>query len=102
LELAVSLELGFLISVRNLLMPASRTGELLLFACLELLSLVLIGHLWLKRKKIGFVAKCVWTIVLLAPALGPVFYGFSAITQDTHGDDPPDTTGGWGPPGVDI
>lgn len=83
-------------------MRTSQTSEIILIALLELVGLLLISHLWLRRKKVALLAKCFWTIVLLVPALGPIFYGFSGITQNPHGDDPPDTTGSWAPPGVDI
>ena len=83
-------------------MRSPQTSEIIVIALLELVSLVVIGHLWLKRKKVGRIAKCLWTIVLAVPALGPSFYGFSAITQDPQGDDPPDSTGSWAPPGLDI
>jgi hypothetical protein len=83
-------------------MRTLQTSEIILIASLESVSLLAIGHLWLKRKKVALLAKCFWTIVLVVPALGLILYGFSVITQDPHGDDPPDTTGNWAPPGVDT
>jgi hypothetical protein len=79
-----------------------QTPQIIVIVLLESVSLLAIGHLWLRRKKVALLSKCFWTIVIVVPALGPIFYGFSAITQNEHGDDPPDTTGGWAPPEVDI
>jgi hypothetical protein len=82
-------------------MPTLETTDILLIALVEVLSLALIGNLWLKRRKVGVPAKCFWTVILLVPALGPIFYGLSASTPSSHGQDPGDTTGGWSPPGME-
>jgi len=83
-------------------MRTLHANEILLIILLELVSFSAIGNLWLRRKKVARLAKCLWTVVLIVPALGLLLYGFSAITQDPHGDDPPDNTGSWAPPEVDI
>jgi hypothetical protein len=76
--------------------------DAVLIALVEMVSVLLIGHLWLRRKKVGVAAKCFWTVLLLLPAVGPLLYGLAGPTLSAHNDpDPGDHTGGWSPPGME-
>jgi hypothetical protein len=83
-------------------MTQLKSRDAVLIALVEGVSLLLIGHLWLTRNKVGVAAKCLWTLVLLVPALGPLLYGFSGLNLSRHKDpDPGDHPGSWSPPGMD-
>ena len=53
----------------------------------EVIALVAIVHLWLRRKTRWW-AKLLWTVILCVPFFGLMFYGFAAINPDPHDDDP--------------
>jgi energy-coupling factor transporter transmembrane protein EcfT len=62
-------------------------GWIIAFAILELVGLAAIIHLWLRRRMRRFI-KCFWTIFLLIPFFGPLFYEFLTNNPDPHGEDP--------------
>jgi hypothetical protein len=59
----------------------------------ELAGLVAIIHLWLRRR-MRWLTKCCWTVFLLVPIFGPLFYAFLTHNPESHGENP---TGGMFP-----
>jgi hypothetical protein len=52
----------------------------------EILSALLLIRLWLGRR-FGFLSKLFWSLVLLIPVLGPIFYlGFSQFPSTWPGE----------------
>jgi hypothetical protein len=81
---------------------STQLKDFILLGLVEAVSLGLIAHLWLGRKRLRVMTKWLWTLVLLFPGLGPVLYGFAAFTPSAHNDpDPGDHTGTWSPPGME-
>ena len=54
---------------------------------LEVVSVLAVAHLW-SRRQIGLLAKALWTVFLLIPVLGPLFYGFVTLSPEAHGEHP--------------
>jgi hypothetical protein len=52
----------------------------------EVVSLCTIVHLWWRRKMRPW-AKILWTVFLLVPLFGPVFYGFLTLHPERHGEE---------------
>lgn len=56
----------------------------------EVISVVFIYRLWVRKYRPGILERCVLSIVLLVPFLGWIFYGFLGPTPETHGEDLPE------------
>ena len=56
----------------------------------ELVSVFAIVHMWWHRR-MGKLAKVLWSLFLLVPILGPLFYAFLTNNPESHDEDP---TGG--------
>ena len=67
-------------------------------ALLECISLFLIVRLWRGSRKMSVFSRCLWSVVLLIPLLGWLFYGFVTINPDKHSDELPERFGGSAPP----
>ncbi len=62
------------------------TTETTVLTILEIISLVMIWRLWRRGRKRPFLFRCLWTLVLLVPVVGPLFYGFTAVAPEDHGE----------------
>jgi hypothetical protein len=60
---------------------------------LEVFSLIAMCHLWRKTDK-WWPVKIWWTVVLLIPLLGLLFYVFIWLNPSPHGDNPPQDISG--------
>jgi len=74
------------------------TPQIIVLSVLESISLFVIFRLWTRKRKPSLLSRCFWSIVLLIPLLGLVFYGFVANSPEWHGERlpeyPPDTGSG--------
>jgi hypothetical protein len=70
-----------------------KISQLIILGLLELVSVVLIVRLWLKRRHKNIAVRIFWSVVLLVPLFGPLFYGFICTDPDEHPYDT-DTTSG--------
>jgi hypothetical protein len=52
-------------------------------AILEAIGLIMIWRMWSKRQRSVF-ARCFWTVLLLVPLLGPLFYSFAGCSPEAH------------------
>ena len=69
------------------------TSQIVLLSISEVVALFFIARLWLKRGRLGAVARVFWSIILLVPVLGVILYGFCLNDPDAHPYDT-DTTSG--------
>jgi len=65
---------------------------IILLAIAELGSVITIAHLWSQKRK-NWLMKLGWTLFLLVPLFGPIFYCFVTINPEAHGEEP--TGGPW-------
>lgn len=72
------------------------TAKMILLGGLELVSVLLVARLWMRRKH-GIATRVLWSLIILLPALGPLLYVFLSTDVDAHDYDPPDSTGDWEP-----
>lgn len=74
---------------------------LVLLAVCEVVSVVLVIRLWMKRKDLSVFGRIMRSIVLLIPFFGIIFYIPLVLFPDRHGDDPPEKyRWGWHRSGV--
>lgn len=66
----------------------------------EIISLILIYRLWTGRKRRKILQRCFLSIILLAPVLGWLLYGFVVISPDEHADELPERWEGDGRPDI--
>ena len=67
-------------------------GQIILIAILEAVGVILIVRLWVRRR-MPVLRRIVWSVILLLPLLGPLFFGFTQLNPSEHGDEPPDKAG---------
>jgi hypothetical protein len=53
---------------------------------LECISVLLIVRLWRNRRRMSVLSRCFWSVVLLVPLFGWLFYGFVVTDPDEHSD----------------
>ena len=68
---------------------------LVVLALLECASLVAIIRLWTRKPRQSLSSCCFWSVVLLIPLFGLLFYGFVPIDPKRHGEIV--GSSGWGP-----
>lgn len=69
---------------------------LVVLAVCEVVSVVLVIRLWMKRKGLSVFGRIMRSIVLLIPFFGIIFYIPLVLFPDQHGDDPPENIAGGG------
>src|SRR5262245_16790058 len=62
-----------------------KKSDLILLAALECFSVFFIFRLW-RKGGVSVWRRCVWSVILLVPVLGWIFYGFLANHPDNHSD----------------
>jgi hypothetical protein len=63
-------------------------NEKIAFAVCLGISATLILHMWCVHVRDGFLKKCFWSLILLVPVLGWVFYGGCYTPLSPRGDSP--------------
>lgn len=71
------------------------TFTIIMAVVLELCGFVAIGHLWTRKSKKSFVGRCLWSVLLLVPILGPLLYGYLQIEPDENPESAADGASGW-------
>lgn len=69
------------------------TPTLILGAILELVALVAMVRLWMRRP-LRIVSSALWSVVLLVPFFGLVIYFFLREKPEAHGESVPESYGG--------
>jgi len=73
------------------------TAEIVMVGLCEIVALAAIIHLWFRKHDMLLITRLFWTIVLLVPLLGLLFYGFMRRDPPAHSDNVPDSSGGIDP-----
>ena len=68
-------------------------SQIILLVALECVSVCLVYRLW-RRPKLATWRRLFWTIVLLVPIFGWLWYGFVAANPSAHSDDLPEAYDG--------
>lgn len=68
---------------------------LVFLAVCEVVGVVLVIRLWMKRKDLSVFGKVARSIILLIPFFGLIFYIPLALFPDRHGNDPPESPTGF-------
>jgi hypothetical protein len=74
-------------------MTVDRKTIAILFIC-EAVALIPIFRLWRSRGS-TIISRVAWTIVLLVPFIGVVFYGLMRLNPKSHPDQIGDSTAGY-------
>jgi hypothetical protein len=74
-------------------------SQVITLSALECISLALIARLWRRKHKARVWQRCLYSVILLVPILGWVFYAFIAVHPEAHSDELPERWGGAAPPG---
>jgi uncharacterized protein with PQ loop repeat len=53
---------------------------------LECISIFFVIRLWRRRRKMSVWSRCFWSIILLVPLFGWLFYGFVVTDSQEHSD----------------
>jgi len=67
------------------------TPEIIVLVVLESVGLLFIARLWLRKSRTPLWRRCLWSVVLLIPLLGVLYYGFTRPDPEAHADDVPET-----------
>lgn len=71
------------------------TAQIVILGGLEAVSLFMIVRVWRRKGNASVAGRCLWSLVLVIPLLGPLCYGFIATSPEEHGESlpeyPPDT-----------
>jgi hypothetical protein len=68
--------------------------DLALLIGFEVVGLLLIARLWLRKSKVTLTAKILLTLVLLIPLLGIIGFMLVSLDPSPHGEDPGDRFNG--------
>ena len=63
----------------------------------EFVALIAIVHLWFRKRRMRIITRLLWSVVLLVPVFGVLFYGLTRSDPESHSDDVPDSTYGTDP-----
>src|SRR3954465_5413844 len=77
----------------RLIMRVDMKAGLVLGVC-ELAALFVIMRLWSRKRRMRVIPRLLWSVVLLIPFFGILFYGFTRSDPEAHSDDVPDSTYG--------
>ena len=64
---------------------------LIVFSAFELFGLIAIVRVWRRKQKMRVISRIAWTLVLLVPFFGLLFYGLVRSEPDSHSDRVPNT-----------
>ena len=75
------------------------TSAIVALSICELVALIAIVRLWSGKRRMHAVARLLWSVVLLVPFFGLLFYGFTRSDPEGHSDGLPESTHGTDPGG---
>jgi hypothetical protein len=62
------------------------TPQIIGLAALECISAFLIVRLWRGKRRMSVLSRCFWSVVLLIPLFGWLFYGLVVTDPEEHSD----------------
>ena len=60
------------------------TPRLIFFGVLEIIALIVIVRIWLKRRPRSLAGRLIWSVILLVPLFGVLAYFFLTENPDEH------------------
>jgi hypothetical protein len=60
------------------------TAQMIVLAALELIALAVIVRIWVTRRHKYVITRVIWSLVLMVPLLGVLFYFFLREQPDEH------------------
>jgi hypothetical protein len=63
----------------------------------EIVALTAIVHLWFRKRRTPTISRLLWSVVLLIPVVGVLFYSLTRSDPSAHPDDVPESTYGTDP-----
>jgi hypothetical protein len=66
------------------------SSVILALSLCEVVALAVIAHLWLRKRRMRIITRALWSLVLLVPLFGVLFYGLTRSDPDAHSDEVPD------------
>jgi hypothetical protein len=73
------------------------TPTIVALSLCEVVALVAIVHLWIRRRRTRLITRLLWSVVLLVPLFGVLFYGLTRSDPEAHSDGVPESTYGTDP-----
>ena len=70
------------------------TKAIVILSVCELAALIAIVRLWSRKRRMRVITRLLWSVVLLIPFFGLLFYGFTRSDPEGHSDDLPESTHG--------
>jgi len=56
----------------------------------ESIGVIAVIWLWTRKRKASLVSRLLWSLFLLIPLFGPLFYAFVKVSPDDHGETLPE------------
>ena len=72
------------------------TPTIVALSICEFVALLTIAHLWFRKHRMRVVTRLLWSIVLLVPLFGVLFYGLTRSDPEAHWEDVGDHSSGGG------
>jgi hypothetical protein len=72
------------------------TPTIVALSICELVALLTIVNLWFRKRRMRVVTRLLWSVVLLVPLFGVLFYGLTRPDPDAHWEDVGDHSSGGG------
>ena len=63
------------------------SSAILVLSLCEVAAVSVILHLWLRKRRMRIVTRVLWSLVLLVPLFGVLFYGLTRSDPDAHSDE---------------
>jgi uncharacterized membrane protein len=68
----------------------------IILVIVELCSVIAAVHLWTHKPRPSLVSRCFWSLFLVMPIFGLVFYIFVRKAPEAHSDNSSGGASGWG------
>jgi hypothetical protein len=72
------------------------TPTIVALSICEFVALFTIVNLWSRKRRMHVVIRLLWSVVLLVPLFGVLFYGLTRSDPEAHADDVGDHSSGGG------
>lgn len=71
------------------------TKAIVILSVCELAAIIAIVRLWSSKRRMPVFTQLLWSVVLLIPFFGLLFYAFTRSDPERHSDDLPESTVGY-------
>ena len=63
----------------------------------EVVALLANVHLWVRKRRMPIISRLLWSVILLVPFFGVLFYGWARLNSEAHSEHVPESTYGSDP-----